>query len=206
MSFSCKVKTLRSGNSYDLRMQPKMSAHSYESTKVVESGVNEVSEESNIGLSPELVEKKIKASLEPLHAQISALTEMMDRLIQGNLTTESTTASTRGLRLQHASSYSEEPGSSKFPTVAPLTTAEYSPDIKRAFAKNCSCEMLDWGSCCTIFDEGAVFCLFRASNYSDHCSFLLSYLQRSGCPHLDGFLLNLISFHWITSFWFEQNA
>ena len=128
MSFSYKFKTLRSGNSYDLRTQPKMSTHGDENTGELEMGITEGSEESNIGFSPELVAESINASLEPLHAQICALTEMMDRLIQNNLTTESTTASTRGLGLQHESPYSEGPGSSKFPTVAPLTTARYSPD------------------------------------------------------------------------------
>ena len=105
-----------------------MSTHENENTEVGESGITEGSEESNIGLSPDLVEERIKVSLEPLHAQISALTEMVDRLIQGNSTTESTTASTRGLRLQHESPYSEEPGSSRFPTIAPLTTVGLSPD------------------------------------------------------------------------------
>ena len=65
-----------------------MSTHENENTEVVESGVTEGSGESNIELFPELVEERIKASLEPLHPQISALTEMMDRLIQGNLTTK----------------------------------------------------------------------------------------------------------------------
>ena len=127
MSF-CEFKTLRSGNSYNLRTQPKMSTHGDKNTGEAEVGITEGSEETNIGLSPELVDERIKASLEPLHAQISALAEMMDRLIQSNLTTESTKASTRGLGLQHESPYSERPGSSKFPTVAPLTTAGYSPD------------------------------------------------------------------------------
>ena len=129
MSFFCKIKTLGSGNSYDLRTQLKMSTLRDENTEVVESGVTGGSEESNMGFPPELVEERIKASLEPLHEQISALTEMMERLIQGNSTTEFTMASTRGLRLQHESPYSEETGSSRFPTVAPMTTAGYSPDI-----------------------------------------------------------------------------
>ena len=81
MSFSCESKTLRTGNLYDLRAQPKMSTHENENAEVVESGVTEGSEKSNIGLSPELIEEKIKASLEPLHAQTSALTEMIDKLI-----------------------------------------------------------------------------------------------------------------------------
>ena len=128
MSFSCECKLLRSGNAYDLKTQPKMSTHGDENTGEADVGITEGSEESNNGLSPELEDGRIKASLKPLRAQISALTEMMDRLIQSNLTTESTTASTRALGLQHESPYSERPGSSKFPTVAPPTTAGYSPD------------------------------------------------------------------------------
>ena len=105
-----------------------MSTHGDENTELAVTGVTEGSEESNSGLSPGLVDERIKVSLEPLHAQISALTEMMERLIQSNLSTEPMTASTRGLRHQHESPYSEEPGSSRFPTVAPLTTAVYSSD------------------------------------------------------------------------------
>ena len=104
-----------------------MSTYGDENTGEAEVGITEGSEESNIGLPPELLDEKIEASLEPLDAQISALTEMMDRLIQNNLTTESTTASTRGLGLQHESPYNEGPGSSKFPTVAPLTTRDTRP-------------------------------------------------------------------------------
>ena len=90
-------------------------------------GIIEGSEENSIRLCPELVDESIKASLETLHAQISSLTETMDRLIQSNLTTESTTATSRGPGLQFESPYSEGPGSSKFPTVALLTTAGCSP-------------------------------------------------------------------------------
>ena len=133
MSFSSEFQTLSSGNSYHLRTQPKISTHGDENTGVAETGLPESSEEGHIRFSPELVDERIKASLEPLLAQVSALTEMMDRLIQSNLTTESTTASSQGPRLQHESPYSEGPGSSKFPTVAPLTTAGYSPDSDRFF-------------------------------------------------------------------------
>ena len=122
MSFYCEFKTLRVGNSYDLKTQSKMSTHGEGNTGEVGTGVTEGSEESNIGLSPEIVFERIKASLEPLHAQIPALTETMDRITEGNLTTESTTPSTRGLGLHHESTYSEGLGSSKFPTIARLTT------------------------------------------------------------------------------------
>ena len=129
MSSSCESKTLRRGNLYDLRTQPKILRHGDENTGVAETGITEGSEEGHLRLSPELVDERIKASLEPLHAQISALTQMMDRIIQSNMTTESTTVSCRGPRFQYESPYSEGPGSSKFPTVAPLTIAGYSPTV-----------------------------------------------------------------------------
>ena len=73
-----------------------MSSHGDENAGEVETGIIEGSEENSIRFSPELIDKRIKAILEPLHAQISALTEMMDRLTQSNSTKESTTASSRG--------------------------------------------------------------------------------------------------------------
>ena len=92
--------------------------------------------------SPDLVDEKIKASLELLHAQNTALTEMMDRLIQKNSAKETTTASSRETLHQYESPYSEVPGSSRFPTVAPLTTAGYSPDT-HSFRVYCSMEILE---------------------------------------------------------------
>ena len=121
---------IRSGNSYDSRTQPEMSAHKDEATGEVETGIIEGSEENSMNFSPESVDEGIKASLEPLHAQITALTQIMDRLILSNSATEATTASSRGTRHQYESPYSEVPGSSRFPTVAPLTTAGYSPDSR----------------------------------------------------------------------------
>ena len=79
MSFLNKFKTLKSGKSYDLRTQAKMSTHGEEETGEAETGINEGNEGNSIRFSPELVDERIKASLEPLHAQIFALTEMMDR-------------------------------------------------------------------------------------------------------------------------------
>ena len=82
MSFSSKIRTLRSGNLYDSRTEPEMSAHGSENTVEAETGIFEGSEENRVRFSPELVDERTKASLEPLHAQITALTEMTDRLIQ----------------------------------------------------------------------------------------------------------------------------
>ena len=53
----------------------------------------------------------------------------MDRLIQSKSAKESTTAGSRWFGHQYESTSSEGPGASKFSTVAPLTTAGYSPDM-----------------------------------------------------------------------------
>ena len=105
-----------------------MSAYEDATTRAVETGEIEDSEKNSMRFSPELVDERIKTSLEPLRAQVTALTEMIDRLIQSNSAKKTTTASSRGIRHQYESPYSEVPGSSRFPTVSPLTTAGYSPD------------------------------------------------------------------------------
>ena len=84
--------------------------------------------QTNTRFSPDMIEERIKANLEPLHAQISALTEMMDRLIQGNSARELTTASTREHRPQSESPFAQPTGASRFPLITPLTIARYSPD------------------------------------------------------------------------------
>ena len=127
MSFSNELKALRRGNYYDLRTPHKISTRGDENTGEAEKGIIEGSEENSIRLSPELVNERTEANLEPLHAQISALTEMMDRQIQSNSAKKSTTANSRAFGHQHESPYSDGPGSSKFPTVAPLITTGYLP-------------------------------------------------------------------------------
>ena len=107
-----------------------MSAHQEEVTGEVEADATEGNEENNVKFSPDLVDEKIKASLEPLHSQISALTETMDRLIQNNSARKFTTASTREPQSRPESPFAEASGTSRFLTVVPVTTAGHSPDIE----------------------------------------------------------------------------
>ena len=100
MNFSYKFKKLRSGNSYDLGTQQEMSVHEEEATREVETGTVAGNEENSIIFSPISVEKGIKSRLEPLKAQISALIEIMDRLIQSNSVKDTTTSSSRETRHQ----------------------------------------------------------------------------------------------------------
>ena len=86
-----------------------MSAHEEETAGEVETDVIEGNGENGVRFSPDLVDERIKASLELLHAQISALTKMMDHLIQSNSARKTTTASTRETRYQYESPFSGAP-------------------------------------------------------------------------------------------------
>ena len=61
-----------------------MWTHGEGNTGVAETAITEGSEEGHIRFSPDSVDERIKTSFEPLRAQIFALTEMMERLIQNN--------------------------------------------------------------------------------------------------------------------------
>ena len=100
---------LRSGNSYSSKERLKMSPHEEEVTREVEADATEGSEENRVRFSSYLVDGMIKASLEHLHAQISALNELMDRLIQSNSAKETTTVCSREIIHQYESPYSGLP-------------------------------------------------------------------------------------------------
>ena len=128
MGSSYTYKTMKCGSFYNSHPRPEMLVHVEETAVEAEIDANEQNNGVSTGFCPDMIEEKIKANLEPLHAQISTLTEMMGRLIQGNWGREFTTASTRQPRLQSESPFTEITGSSRFPLEAPLTTAGYSPD------------------------------------------------------------------------------
>ena len=86
----------------------------------------EQNDEGSARLSPDIIEERIKANLEPLHTQIFALTEMMDRFFQGNSAREFTTASTHEARPRPESPFAEAPRTSRFPPVVPFTAAGHS--------------------------------------------------------------------------------
>ena len=100
MSFSYKLMNFRSGNTYDSSKQLELSVHKEVVTGEVDVHANGGNKENSVWFSPNLNEERIKSSLEPLHAQISALTELLDCLNRGNSTRDFTTAGTRELRQQ----------------------------------------------------------------------------------------------------------
>ena len=114
MSVSYKFRTSRSGNLYDSKAQLEMSGHEEDVTREVEADSTEGNEKNSVWFCLNLVVEKIRANPGPLHAQISALTEMMDRFIQSNSSGENTTASTLGTRYQYESLFTGAPGAYRF--------------------------------------------------------------------------------------------
>ena len=95
MSIYLKCGTFRSGNSYNLKTCPRKSAHEEQLSEASEAHTTEKDDKANTEFSPGSIEERIKAKLEPLHAQISLLTQMINKLIQDNLARKNPTAGPR---------------------------------------------------------------------------------------------------------------
>ena len=79
-------------------------------------------------LSPNSIEERIKANLEPLHAQIGTLTQIMNKLIQDISARLNPTADSRDRKFPSGSPLTDGPGTSKTLPFESLVNAVYSPD------------------------------------------------------------------------------
>ena len=61
-----------------------MSAHEDQPNEATKTHTTERIEETSRKLSPNLIEDRTEAKLEPIHDQISTLTQPMNKLIQDN--------------------------------------------------------------------------------------------------------------------------
>ena len=95
MSISLQHGTLGSGNTYKLETRPDMSSHEEQSTAASKPNVVNRIRETRTEFFPDLIKEKIKANLEAFQAQKSALTQMMDKLIENDSARAYPTASTR---------------------------------------------------------------------------------------------------------------
>ena len=74
MSSSLEHRTLTSGNSYDLKLGPRMSAREGQLMEASEPPTSEQGDEALTEFSRNSFEERIEVNLEPLHAHISTLT------------------------------------------------------------------------------------------------------------------------------------
>ena len=105
-----------------------MSAHEKQSNAASESHKSVGIDKSSTGFAPNVIEERIKANLEPLHAQVSTLTQMMNQLIQGNSAKMNSTTGPRHCRFPSESLLIDDPGTFRTLSLTSLATAGYSPD------------------------------------------------------------------------------
>ena len=106
-------RTLRSGDYYNLKTRLKKFSHEEHQAEASEVHTAKRSDGSNTEFSPNLTEERIKANLEPLHAQIFALTQMMNKLIQDNSARAKPTAGLRSRRFPSESPLTDGPRTSR---------------------------------------------------------------------------------------------
>ena len=78
--------------------------------------------------SLDLMEERIKTDMEPLHSQISAVTQTMKKLIWDNSARTNPTTGPRDRRVQSECPLTDGPGTFKTLSLTSIVTAEYSPD------------------------------------------------------------------------------
>ena len=115
MSFSPGLRALANGKICIKISLPRMSVSTEKTAGTPASRNPERTEEATNGISPELIEERIKANLGPLNEQISALTQLLNQLIKESSGRNSPTADTRTQQTQSRLSSSREAGTSGAP-------------------------------------------------------------------------------------------
>ena len=128
MSFSFEGITLRRGNSSNLNTCPRMSAHEEQPNEASKMHTAKRIDVASTYISLDLMEETIKADLEPLQSQISALTQTMNKLIWDNSARTNPTTVPRDRRVQFECPLTDGPGTFKTLSLTSIVTAEYSPD------------------------------------------------------------------------------
>ena len=92
MSFSLDGRALRNSRTYSPSLQPELSMNIENSIDASKAcGGDKIYGATN-GVSPVLLEESFRANSEPLNAQFSALTQLLNQLIQDNWTKTTPTA------------------------------------------------------------------------------------------------------------------
>ena len=110
---SLEYGTLRSGNFYDLKPCPWMSACDEQPMEACGPPSSEQGDEASTEFSHNLTEERTTVNLEPQYAQISTLTQMMNNLIQGNLAKMNRPAGPRDRSFPFESLFTDVPGTSR---------------------------------------------------------------------------------------------
>ena len=128
VSFCHENRTFKRGKRYDLKTRPDLCGQDEHSTTASELNAAKPNSQAGFAFSLDLIEETIRTKLEPLHAQNSALTQMMDNLIQCNLARAYPMASARDRRFQSEYPLTQDPGISRTLPLVPSVTAGCSSD------------------------------------------------------------------------------
>ena len=82
MSFSLNSKTLRSDETYNQVLNPKMLVNAANIINASESYDAEEINGNSDRILPELIDERLRCNLEPLNQHISTLTQLLKQLVQ----------------------------------------------------------------------------------------------------------------------------
>ena len=128
MSLFLEHRTLRGDNCYTLKPRTGMSAHKELQNETTEMHSVERLDEAITEFSPDMIEEKIKANLEPLQAQVITLTQMINKRIQDSSTSTNPEAGSLDRLLPYGCPITDRPGTSSTLPLTWLVTAGLSLD------------------------------------------------------------------------------
>ena len=114
MNFSQSNRTVRNNKMYDQNIHPKLSVNEEKATNASKKYDAEEINISKDQISPELIEEKIRANLEPLNEQILTLSQLLNQLIQDNSAKATPMAGSQTHRWQTGLSLARETRVSRF--------------------------------------------------------------------------------------------
>ena len=98
------------------------------------------------GVSPNVIEERIKANLQPLNERISTLIELLNQLVKETLARNSATAGPRAQQTQSRPSFSSELGTSRTPSGSANGSTGF-PPIRRLKGTCFDIVLLEEGYC-----------------------------------------------------------
>ena len=128
MSFFPDSTFLKNGKTYSQKLHLETSVNAENTTDAPEACDTDSADEPITAVSPDLIDEKIKANLEPLSAQISTLTQLLKQLIQDNSARNSPIAGPRTHWTQPGHSPDSEVGTSRTLPGTEIGSTGFLPD------------------------------------------------------------------------------
>ena len=152
---------------------PRMSVHEEQPKKESEIHTADRIDKNCGEFSPDLIEERIKFNLEPLDAQISTLTQMMNQPTQDNSGRTNPTGGTRVRRFHSESPLTDGPGTSRTLSSTSIGAPTYSSHIHFQ-QKNFLHASMQHVKVPCLFDHGVDRIFVKTSNFTVYVTQYLS--------------------------------